>query len=177
MAVIYDKWRNLMGQDVRGQAEQAPVQGPEPPPAPQPPQQQQQQPMRQPRARSAPRYGRPISVIDAMRNDHFAKQAQMTGDTNRAISKEMDSRRKIAAQQRENSFASAEADKQRAHEKTMMQMKMGGGYGGSQDGGPLTHQKLDVLEGLMSNSRKTHIGPNKPNVEQRKWGIIRNALS
>ena len=167
MSALYQQWRNLQGQDVRG--EPGPVQGPAPPPQAQ----EQQQPQRQGAGVRAPRMLRAARTPQAsmnMQDRHFANQAAAINRANDAIASEMQSRRKIAGQQREMAFQASEADKQRAHERQMMQMRMQ-----PQQGSGLNHQKLDVLEGLLTNGRKNKAG-GWGSVDERKYDILKRAF-
>lgn len=168
MSAFNQQRRNWQGQNVLADPadEPEPVQGHAPPP-------QAQQQQRQGGGVRAPRMGRAIQSPRAnmnMQGQHFATQTAALTGANDAVASEMQSRRKIAGQQREMAFQASEADKQRAHERQMMQMRMQ-----PQQGSGLNHQKLDVLEGLLTNGRKKKAG-GWGSVDERKYDILKRAF-
>lgn len=118
----------------------------------------QQWPVRARRAQRAPRaqnmFG-PVGGIDGLRMQHYAAQNQAIAGANAAIGKEMDNRRKVAAQQRDMQFKSQEAEKNRQHQMKMAQMQP---QRQQQMGSSLSHGHLNVLEPLLTGKKRRRVG-------------------
>lgn len=177
----WQEWNNLKLQDVEGNQPQARQQGPrqagDPIGRKQPNHIGQQWPVRAQRAQRAQGGGmNAMPGIHPMAAQHFAAQNAALAQTNADIGAEMDSRRKMAGEQRKMDFQAQEAEKNRQHEITMAGMRQQAAPAPRPLGSGLTHEKLNVLEPLLTGTRKKRSGDSGPFSEQERVGNILKRL-